>query len=77
LKKQPGYAVFLGLTIISTLAALSTLVPDASVNEASFLGYRSHCVWAPWSTIICLFLSATFCRIRVKKFKTEASPGAQ
>jgi hypothetical protein len=71
MRKQPQYSIFLVLTIISTLAALSTLVPHASASDPCFLGYSAHCPFSPVSTVICFVLSSIFCRIRVKKFKNE------
>jgi hypothetical protein len=71
MRKQPGYTIFLILTILSTLAAVSTVLPDPSASAVSFLGYRTHCIWAPWSTAICVVLSGVFCTIRAKKFKVS------
>lgn len=75
MRKQPGYAIFLALTIISTLAAVSTILPDPSASDVSILGYHSHCTWAPWSTAICVILSGVFCTIRAKKFKVSGNSG--
>jgi hypothetical protein len=71
MRKQPGYGIFLTLTIISTLAAVTTVLPDPSASAESILGYRSHCIWVPWSTAICVVLSGVFCSIRVRKFKVS------
>ena len=75
MRKQPGYAIFLTLTVISTLAAVSTVLPDPSASAESILGYSSHCIWAPWSTAICAVLSGVFCTIRAKKFKGSGDSG--
>ena len=69
MRKQPGYAILLTLTIISTLAAVSTVLPDPAANAESILGYHTHCPWAPWSTLICVILAGSFCTLRAKKFK--------
>jgi hypothetical protein len=58
MRKQPGYTIFLILTILSTLAAVSTVLPDPSASDVSFLGYR-------------VVLSGVFCTIRAKKFKVS------
>ena len=71
MRKQPGYTIFLTLTIVSTIAALSTLIPQASASEACLLGYKAHCSFAPISTFICVILSSVFCRIRARKFKSK------
>ncbi|MBN2343763.1 MAG: hypothetical protein JXX29_10400 [Deltaproteobacteria bacterium] len=70
MKKQPGYTIFLALTILSTIAAVFTLLPHEAASTESLLGYKAHCTFAPISTILCLGLAAVFCKIRSKKFKT-------
>jgi hypothetical protein len=69
MKKQPGYSIFLLLTIISAAAALWTLVPQDSASKACLLGYKAHCSFAPVSTLICIVLAGVSCRIRSKRFK--------
>ena len=71
MRKQPGYAILLALTILSTLAALSTLLPQASASDTCFLGYKAHCSFAPVSTLLCLILASVFCKIRSKKLKSK------
>lgn len=75
MRKQPGYTIFLTLTILSTLAAISTLIPEASASKVCLLGYRAHCIWAPWSTVICLIVAGISCSTRVRKFKAADSTG--
>jgi hypothetical protein len=70
MNKQPGYGILLGLTIISALLAVTTLIP-AGTNPPSVLGYRSLCVWAPWSTLILAALAGTSCKLRSRFFKTH------
>ncbi len=70
MRKQPGYAILLALTIVATLAALSTIIPQASVSKDCLLGYRAHCSFTPVSTLLCLLVAGASCRIRAKKFKT-------
>ena len=70
MRKQPGYTILLLLTILSTLAALSTLLPQASASSECLLGYKAHCPFTPVSTVLCLILASVFCRIRSKKFKS-------
>ena len=71
MKKQPMYSVLLILTIIFTLSAVSTVLPQASVSKASLLGYNAHCPFTPISTVLCLLLAGMCCRIRAKRFKGE------
>lgn len=75
MKKQPMYTVFLVLTILSTLAAISTLIPHPSASRECILGYKAHCSFAPISTVLCLGLSIFFCTVRSKKFKSNEPRG--
>ncbi|MBN2716365.1 MAG: hypothetical protein JXX14_10960 [Deltaproteobacteria bacterium] len=74
MKKQPMYTFLLVFTVICVLAAISTLIPQASVEKVSLLGYKAHCPFTPVSTVICLLLAGTGCRIRAKKFKSVSPP---
>ena len=70
-KKKKGYGVWLIITIIFSLATLSSLVPQASASKACYLGYYTHCTFTPISTVICLLIVAFACVIRKKKFTVE------
>jgi hypothetical protein len=73
IKQQPGYSIFKVLTVLATLAAVFTLLPDASASKACLLGYKARCAWAPVSTAICLVVSLAACMTRVRLFtKKEA-----
>ena len=67
-KRKPGYGWLLALTIILTLAAVSTLIPQASASKPCLLGYKAHCTFTPIGTIICLVLAAGVCRLRSREF---------
>ncbi len=69
MRKQPGYAIFLGATILFTGCALLTAWPMAA-SKPNILGYYSHCTWTPWSTLMCLGLAGVFCKTRVMFFKS-------
>jgi hypothetical protein len=73
-KKQPGYGIFLGLTVTSVLAAMLTLLP-LPASKPNVIGFVSHCTWAPWSTLILLVAAGAFCKVRVRQFKTRALDG--
>jgi hypothetical protein len=73
MKKQPMYTILLLLTVLCTLAAISTILPQESVSKVSLLGYNAHCPFTPVSTILCLALAGVSCKIRVKKFKEQSS----
>ena len=67
-KRQPGYTILKVLTILATLAALVTLLPDASASKACLLGYKARCAFAPLSTAICLAVSLVVCISRARLF---------
>ncbi|MCK4594427.1 hypothetical protein KAU45_07985 [bacterium] len=70
-KKKKGYNVFLILTIVFTLAAISTLIPSPSASGECLIGYKAHCTYTPVSTAICLVLVAACCIIRKRGFTYE------
>jgi len=72
-RKPLGYRLLLGLTILSVLAAISTLLP-LPASRPNALGYVSHCTWAPWSTLVLLVAAGAICKLRVRLFK-ERAPG--
>lgn len=80
--RKKGYKALLILTIIFTLAAISTVLPGKitdSITGATpkisekVVGYRAHCTFTPISTAICFALSAATCVIRKRKFTGETS----
>lgn len=66
--KNPGYMILLILTIIFTISAILTLIPSEIASKECPLGYKAHCTFTPWSTIICLAISFILCKIRAKLF---------
>jgi len=42
--------------VIAVVLGISTLIPDPA-NKVGLLGYRSHCPFAPISTIICWLIA--------------------
>ena len=71
--KQPWYGIFLGLTVLMTLSAVVTLIPDEQARKACGLGYKAHCTFTPWSTLISLFLAMSSCKLRSKFFVERES----
>ena len=72
-KRKKGYGILLALTILFTLASISTLMPQASASKACFLGYKAHCTFTPISTVICVLLAGLACALRKRKFTAESS----
>ncbi len=73
MKKQPGYSILLGLTLLFAGLAVLTVMP-LPASKPNFLGYVSHCTWVPWSTLILLALAGLTCIIRAKVFKDSGAP---
>ena len=68
--RKKGYGKLMILTILFTLAAISTVLPQASATKVCLLGYYAHCSFTPVSTVICLLLAALTCIIRKRKYVT-------
>ncbi len=68
LRKQPGYAILLTLTVIFTLLAVITLIPSPNASKECLLGYKAHCSFTPIGTIICLVASGVTCILRKRLF---------
>ncbi len=47
------------IAILFTVSGLLTLVPHAGAREASILGYKALCPFAPISTILSLYVGVT------------------
>ncbi len=73
IKKQPWYGILMAFTVIMTLSAVITLIPDAAASKLCPLGYKAHCSFTPWSTIISLFLAMISCKIRSKWFTIKSN----
>lgn len=70
--RKRGYGALLLLTILSTLAGLSTLLPQASASKPCYLGYYAHCTFTPISTLICFVTVGLICTLRKKYFTAES-----
>jgi len=70
MRKQPGYAILLALTVVAAVLACVTLLPVES-HPTNAIGYRSVCTWAPWSTLILLAAAGASCKMRSRFFKTR------
>jgi hypothetical protein len=67
MRKQPGYAILLGSTILLAVLATLTAVPVAE-SRSNLFGYPSLCSWMPWSTLLLVALSAVSCKVRSRWF---------
>ena len=71
--RRKGYGILLALTILFSLASISTLMPQASASKACLLGYEAHCTFTPISTVICVLMAGWACALRKRKFTDESS----
>jgi len=46
--------------IASAISTVWTIIPDSSASKESMLGYKSHCSFAPISTIILILIAVVF-----------------
>lgn len=70
-KRKKGYWFLFGLTILVTLAAISTLIPVAFASKECMLGYKAHCTFTPMSTVILIVGGGVICVIRKRRFTEE------
>ncbi len=68
--RKKGYWLLFILTLIFTLAALSTIIPSESASKLCMIGYNAHCTYTPISTIICIIPAGITCFIRKRFFVT-------
>ncbi len=66
--RKKGYSILLALTLIFTLAAVSTVIPYENVEKVSMLGYKASCSFAPISTLLCIAFAGATCFIRKRFF---------
>jgi heme/copper-type cytochrome/quinol oxidase subunit 4 len=62
--KKKGYWILFALSILLTILAVKTVLPDSEAGKESGLGYRACCSFAPWSTLILLFMTMINCKLR-------------
>ena len=67
-KKKRGYGILLGFTVLFTILALITVIPNPNASKVSLLGFKSICSFAPIATIILLLLAGIVCVIRKRVF---------
>jgi hypothetical protein len=67
-KKKKGYAVLLGLTVLFTILAVITVLPNSGASKPCLLGYNSVCSFVPVAPLILLLCAGFFCVIRKKLF---------
>lgn len=69
--RKKGYWWLFALTIIFTLAAISTLLPSEQASKTCMLAYKAHCSFTPVSTLICIVFAGVSCLVRKKIFVSD------
>jgi len=68
--RKKGYWVLFVLTLLFTLAAVSTIMPSYGASKLCMIGYKAHCTFTPISTLLCILPAGITCFIR-KRFFTS------
>ncbi len=58
------YRMLLGISLVSTLGGLLTLIPSPGASYPNILGYRSLCTFAPAATLFCFLIAGISCFVR-------------
>jgi hypothetical protein len=66
--RKKGYKWMLSLTILFTLAAIVTLLPNAAASKDNMLGYHAICSGTPMSTLVLMICAGATCHLRKKHF---------
>lgn len=64
-ERQPAaYYALIGLSLVFSVLAVVTLLPNPSASKPNVLGYRSVCTFAPAATALCGLLAGVTCILR-------------
>jgi hypothetical protein len=66
--KKKGYKWMLALTILFSLAAIITLLPNAAASKDNIMGYHAVCSATPMSTLLLVICAGATCFFRKKHF---------
>ena len=66
--RKKGYKWLLALTMLFTLAAIITLIPNAGASKDNLMGYHSICSAAPMSVLLLVICAGATCYFRTKYF---------
>ena len=61
--------------ITSAILSILTIISDTSASKACILGYKAHCSFTPFSTIILIFMLIVFCYICLKVYRKNVRNG--
>lgn len=68
--RKKGYPGMLALTVIFTLSAVITLIPNPGASKDNMMGYHSICSAAPMSALLLIICAGITCFLR-KRYFTE------
>lgn len=68
--RKKGYKWLLALTMLLTLSAIVTLIPNPGAGKANMIGYHAICSGTPMSTLVLVICAGAVCYFR-KKYFTE------
>jgi uncharacterized protein with FMN-binding domain len=71
--ESPAYWAMLALTLVFSVLAVVTLIPNPAAAKPNVLGYRSVCSFAPAATALCGFLAGIACTLRNRLVSRRAS----
>jgi len=64
-ERQPAaYYALIGLSLVFSILAVITLLPNPSASKPNVLGYRSVCTYAPAATALCGIAAGITCVLR-------------
>ncbi|MFZ5354393.1 MAG: FMN-binding protein [Bacillota bacterium] len=69
MNRERMYKLLLLLSLIFTVLAVITLIPNPNASKVNIMGYKSVCTFAPAATFLCGLLAGTTCTIRARYFK--------
>jgi uncharacterized protein with FMN-binding domain len=72
-KESRAYYAMLGLSLVFTLAAVVTMLPNPVASKPNVLGYRSVCSFAPAASAVCGLLAGATCVLRNRRISKSAA----
>lgn len=69
--RKKGYKLMLALTLLITLSAIVTLLPNASASKVNMLGYKAICSATPMSTLVLVICAGFVCFLRKRYFTSN------
>jgi len=68
-----AYYGMLGVSLVFSILAVVTLLPNPGASKPNVLGYRSVCSFAPAASALCGLLAAVTCTVRNRRVSVNAA----